>query len=222
MKRILDDGLAIRSLKSKRGYLLVCQGTGEKDFGKQKHFTQLNPLVFLPVYDHLRPEVRKAYELRYDINQNIRKPLFNGWTGGQVLLASTRMGDVAGWEKDWDSVLRADYFDPALVQNYETSGHHNMSFYVTTHGLLAQTMMDNVACSWWGKLTIGQCIPWSGTVRFGRLHSLLGVDASGRIENGKAHVELTAWKDCTLDVNGEKVTLKKGESKSLTVAVPAR
>lgn len=219
MTRILDDGLAIGTLKSKRGYLLACAGTGEEDFGKQKHFTQLNPLVFLPVHGSVRPEVRRAYEPRYEINQNINKPFFNGWTGGQIVLAGTRMGDAKGWARDWANLLKADYFDPELVQNYETSTSHGMSFYVTTHGLLAQTLMDNAVCSWWGRLDVGRCLPWQGPVRFGRIRSLLGVDVSGIIENGKANVTLTAWKDCTVDVGGEKVTLKMGEAKSLTLDV---
>jgi hypothetical protein len=41
--------LAFPLLKSKKGFYFSCFGTGEKDFGEQKHPVQLNDMAYLPV-----------------------------------------------------------------------------------------------------------------------------------------------------------------------------
>ncbi len=216
-RRILNDGLAIPTLISERGLLYSCAGAGPENFGKQKHFVQLNPLTFLPLYDQEPKEVATAFIHRYEINERSREPYFYGWTGGQILLAATRHGDPGEWIRDWNSITKGCYLAPDWIAAYETTGVKDSLFFVTTHGLLAQSLADNVACSWWGKLTIGQCIPWKEPVRFGNLRSPLGVTVSGEIHNGKSEVTLVAWKDCEFEINGRRVKLAKGDTKTITL-----
>lgn len=214
-RRILDDGLAIPKLMSERGLLYSCAGTGPESFGKQKHFVQLNPLTFLPLYDQEPKEVAAAFLQRYEINERSREPYFYGWTGGQILLAATRHGDPVEWTRDWNSITKGCYLAPDFIAAYETSGLQKSLFFVTTHGLLAQSLSDNVVCSWWGKITIGQCIPWDSPVRFGNLRSPLGVIVSGQIDKGNSDVELRAWKDCEFEINGRRIKLAKGDTKAI-------
>lgn len=39
-------------------------------------------------------------------------------------------------------MLKSDYIDPNYIQVYETSKAHNMSYYVTTNGLIVQSLIQ--------------------------------------------------------------------------------
>lgn len=209
--QILRDELAFASLKSERGFYYSCAGSGPDDFGKQKHPVQLNELAYLPTEERASPEALKVYDLRYEITRDAKTPYFYGWTLGEFLLAGSRAGDAEGWKKDWDNMLKSDYVDKDFIQIYETSKTFNMSFYNTTNGLIAQSLFNNLICDWYGRLEVGKCFPWSGKVTFKNLYSKLGVKIAGTIENGKAVIELEAWKDADFILHDDHISMKKGE-----------
>ena len=210
--RILQEGLAFAPLRGKDGFYYSCAGSGPDDFGKQKHPVQLNELAFLPTEEKVSPEALKAYDLRYEITQDAKKPYFYGWTLGEFLLASSRVGDAVGWQKDWNNMLKSDYVDKDFIQIYETSKTHNMTFYNTTNGLIAQSLLNNLMCDWYNRLEIGKCLLWTGRVSFKNLYSKLGVKITGSIQNNKAILQLEAWKDADFMLANERIVLKKGEA----------
>ncbi|HZL09757.1 MAG TPA: hypothetical protein VFC65_07150 [Prolixibacteraceae bacterium] len=97
--QILNDGLAFPELKSERGYYYTSKGSGEADYGRQKHPVQLNDLAFLPVNKVVTDASDIAYRLRYDITMDAKKPFFYGWTLGEFLLAGSRIGNAIEWQK---------------------------------------------------------------------------------------------------------------------------
>ncbi|MBC8039063.1 MAG: hypothetical protein H7Y06_00820 [Opitutaceae bacterium] len=215
---ILADGLAFDALLSPEGFYYASAGAGPNDFGRQKHPVQLNGLAYLPVESTpLAPE-RTAHALRYATTARARDPFFYGWTLGEFLLASTHLGDAEAWRKDFAQIAPSRYTDPDWVQLYETSGTTYQSFYVTTHGLVAQSLAHNVVSDYWGRLEIGACLDSADAapVRFGNVRSLLGVTVSGEISGAGARVTLHAWKTCDLTVNGTRVSLRAGETRELT------
>ncbi len=212
-QQILKDGLAFPTLVSPQGYYFTCEGQTLSQFGTQKHPPQLNALAFLPV-GKVNDVVKTSYNLRYELTDKASTPFFWGWTMGEFLLAGSRMGDVEGWKKDWDNVFKADYMDPDYIQIYESSKKWYGSFYITTHGLFAQTLIENIVSTWNDELAIGHCMPWE-KVRFGQIHTQLGVDVSGKIENNRADLVLKAWKDTEFRLNGKEYVLKKGQTQSV-------
>ena len=218
-QNILSDGLNFPGLLSPRGFYYTCAGTGEEDFGKQKHPVQLNDLAFLPLHTAPQEPSVAAYNLRYEITQNANRPFFHGWTLGEFLLAGSRVGDTLQWMKDWNNVRKSDYTDKDWIQIYETSGAHNMSFYNTTNGLFAQSLLNNLVTDWFGHLEIGRCNPWQGTCRLYRIYSMSGVMIDGTVDQEAADLKLTAWKDCSFDINGIPMQMNKGEIKRITLNI---
>lgn len=214
-KTALKEGLAFPLLKSKRGYYYANQGSGEEDFGKQKHPVQLNDLTFLPIHSEVSDPTTIAQKLRYEITEDSRKPHFSGWTLADFLLADSRMGDAAGWQKDWDNLRKSDYVDSDWIQVYESSRSYSHSFYFTSSGLIAQSLLNNLVSDWFGKLEIAKCNPWEGEILFKNINSLLGVKVSGKIKDRIADLFLEAWKDCEFDLHGEKIKMKKDEVKTI-------
>ncbi len=210
--QILKDGLAFPTLKSKRGYYFSSKGSGEEDFGGQKHPVQLNDLAFLPVGNEVSDASSIAYNLRYKITKDAQKPYFYGWSLGEFLLAGSRMGNAGEWKKDWGNMEKAKYVDPDWIQIYETSGKRRKTFYNITNGLVTQSLLNNLVCDWFGKLEIAKCNPWKEKVYLNNIYSQLGVKISGEIVKNSALLELTAWKDCEFEMHGEQIVLKKGES----------
>lgn len=218
-RRILDEGLAFGCLLSPRGFLYASAGAGEKDFGNQKHPVQLNGLAYLPVEPQPQSTDRVAYQLRYDTTARAKEPFFFGWTLGEFLLASSHLGDAAGWRKDWENLVPSRYTDPDLVQIYETSGATVQSFYITTHGLVAQSLLHNVISDYWGRLEIAPCRVYRGRIRFSRIRSQLGVLVSGEIQAGTARLDLEAWKDCRLRIQAIEWQLRRGEQRQIEIPV---
>ncbi|MGQ8335136.1 hypothetical protein ACUNWD_01190 [Sunxiuqinia sp. A32] len=209
--KMLNDGLAFPELKSERGYYYTSKGSGEADFGKQKHPVQLNDLAFLPVNEDVADASAIAYQLRYDITQDAKRPYFYGWTLGEFLLAGSRIGSVEGWQKDWENLRKADYVDPDWIQIYETSGVYRDAYYNITNGLVTQSLLNNLVCDWYGKLEIAKCNPWKGKIYLKNIYSKLGVKISGVIDGDSASLLLEAWKDCEFELRGERIRLKKNE-----------
>lgn len=210
--QLLQDGLAFAPLKSEQGFYYSCAGSGPDDFGHQKHPVQLNEFAYLPTEKQPSEEALKVYKLRYEITRDAKNPYFYGWTLGEFLLAGSRVGDAEGWRKDWSNMLKSDYVDKDFIQIYETSKTFHMSYYNTTNGLIAQTLFNNLICDWYGKLEVGKCFPWTGKVSFKNLYSNLGVKVAGTIENGKAELQLEAWKDADFMLGDERIVLKKGKN----------
>ena len=211
MAGILTDGLAFDSLLSDRGTWHTCRGAD--DFGIQKHPVQLDGLSYFPVEAAPLPTEAKAYALRHDITNRAREPYFFGWTLGQFLLSASNMKDSSGWLEDWSKMIPSGYTDPDWIQIRETSRNTGASFYVTTHAMIGQSLVRNYVNDYWGTLDIAACPVSEGTVRFGNIATRLGVTVSG--EAGKDGVKLTVVSpsDRELTVNGEKVSLKKGENR---------
>lgn len=211
--KILDDGLAFETLKSENGYYYTSGGSGDKDFGNQKHPVQLNELAYLPVNTAPSQPASIAYEQRYDLTINSKKSFFAGWTLGTFLLAGSRYGNSNEWLKDWDNLLKSNNIDSDWIQVYESSGAWKASFYSATNGLIAQSLLNNVISDYYGKLEVGKCFPWEGEVLVKNIYSILGVKINGRVTKGNAALNLTAWKDCKFQLNELEVSMRKGESK---------
>ena len=126
------------------------------------------------------------------------------------------MQDVEGWRKDWSMFIPAKYTDPEFIQFNESSGS-NVTYYVTTHGLIAQSILETTVSTWWDQLDLGKCIPWNGTVRFGNIRTLLGITVSGEIKDGSGQATLHAWKDTSFRYQGKEITLKKGQKMTVKI-----
>ena len=216
MQTILSDGLAYKTLLAENGMYFNHAGLTLTAFSKQKHPDQLFPLIHTPLGGTLDVPHKRAHELRYDITFEAKKPRFLGHTLGEFILASARMHNREAWAKDWSMILPAKYCDPDLIQFYESTGN-TLAFYVTTHGLFAQAILETTVSTWWNRLDLGTCIPWKGTVRFGNIRTLAGVTVTGEIINGTGHATLQAWKDVSLNYKGQTIVLKKGQKKTVPV-----
>lgn len=210
--KILKEGLAFPVLKSGKGYYYACQGSGEKDFGMQKHPVQLNELAYLPTELIPSEAAVAAHDHRYEITENASEPFFWGWTLGEFMLSDSRLGDVEGWKKDWGNMVKSENVDPDLIQVYEGSRTWDISYYATTNGLFQQSMINNLVCDWYGKLEIAKCYPWEGVTYLKDIYSILGVKVSGSMSPHRADLTLEAWKDASFLLGDEAVRLKKGES----------
>lgn len=112
-------------------------------FGRMKHPVPLMPLTFLPKpTDELNAAERTAYERRYDLCERAHEHFFNGWTLFDYLLAEARMGDVDAFRKDFDEIRVSDNADTELTAIYETCRTHACAYYITSHGLLAQAIIE--------------------------------------------------------------------------------
>jgi len=213
---ILKDGLAFPSLISDEGFYF--SNHEAKDKGNQKHPVQLNELVFLRVGNQVSSPALIAYQKRYSITRNANKPVFYGWTLGAFLLAGSRVGDINGWQKDWDNLIRSKYIDTGRIQVYESSGGYTDSFYSTTNALIAQSLASNLVDDWFNKLEIAKCNPWKGDIYINKMYSLLGVYVGGKINGTNADLNLTAWKDCRFELCGQHLRMKKGQTKQVKIS----
>lgn len=214
MQKILRDGIAYPALLAKQGMYYSNAGSGARDFGRQKHPDQLAPLVHLPVSSRPSEPLALSYRKRYEITADASQPRFAGQTLGEFILASARMRDVDGWRKDWSMVQPARYTDPDWIQFVESSGS-NLTYYVTTHGMFGQAILEAVVSTWWGPLDIGACIPWSGQVRFGNIRTPLGVTVSGSLRDGRGEARLRAWRPATFDCRGQTIRMDAGQVKNI-------
>lgn len=112
-------------------------------FGRMKHPVPLMPLTFLPKsVDELNAAELIAYRRRYDLCERAHEHFFNGWTLFDYLLAEARMGDVDAFRKDFAEIRVSDNADPELTAIYETCRTHACAYYITSHGLLAQAVIE--------------------------------------------------------------------------------
>lgn len=218
--REILENMAFPVLLSPQGLYYSCNCEGDANFGDQKHPVQLNPLTFLPVDTLLSDPSRIAYEKRYEITANAKEPLFHGWTLGTFLLAGSRCGNPEEWIKDWENLRISDNVDAEWIQIYESSSNYDMPFYISTNGLIAQSLLNNLISDWYGKLEIAKCNPWQGDIHLKNIYSKLGIVIDGVINGSSARLYLKAWKDAEFECNGEIIRLKKGEVLEKIIAAP--
>ena len=217
-RKILKDGLAFPVLESGTGIYLTNGASKSSDIGKQKHPVQLNSIAYLPVDPEPGKQALTAYKRRYELTQDANKPHFYGWTLGEFLLSGSRLGDLDGWKKDWNNIIKADYADPEWIQLYETSGDYDASFYTTTHALIAQSIISNLVDDWFNKITISRCNPWKGIIYLNKIFSIVGIYVGGEINGTSANLHLYAWKDCSFDFCGKHLEFKKGQVMQAAIA----
>ena len=115
----------------------------EFKFGRMKHPVPLMPLTFLPKpTGELNAAELTAYRRRYDLCERAHEHFFSGWTLFDYLLAEARMGDVDAFRKDFDEIRISDNADPELTAIYETCRTHACAYYITSHGLYAQAVIE--------------------------------------------------------------------------------
>ena len=219
--QILNDGIAFPALLDPMGNYYYAYLGGEGTWGRQKHPAQLNELLYTPCYNAPTHQAAYVYKHRNEMTVDANKPFYWGWTLGSFLLAGSRLGLVDEWSKDWDNMAKSDYVDKEWIQSFETSTHWTMAYYNINNGLIAQSLLNNLVCDWYGRLEIGKCNPWQGKQYIKDITSQLGVIVNGTVEGQTYDVTLTAWKDCDFTIYDEhQVNLKKGESRNFTGTIP--
>ena len=144
-REILKAGIAFERLYNPEfgGYQTYECPPEEFRFGRMKHPVPLMPLTFLPKpKGELNAAELTAYRRRYDLCERAHEHFFSGWTLFDYLLAEARMGDVDAFRKDFDEIRISDNADPELTAIYETCRTHACAYYITSHGLLAQAVIE--------------------------------------------------------------------------------
>lgn len=214
-RQILEDGLAFDSLLSERGTWHTCRGAD--DFGKQKHPIQLEGIACFPTEPAPLPAEKEAYKLRHEITEGAKRPFFWGWTLAQLLTAGTNMKDYDGWAYDWSLFRPSNYMDENGIQFYESSSMFLSPFYMSTHGMVMQSLIRNCVNDFWGRVEIGSCLPENISVSFENIRTRLGVSLSGQIGNGRFTGTVTAFRDCQVIIGNETFAMKQGESRTLAL-----
>lgn len=213
--QILTDGIAFPALLDPTGSYYYAYLGGSGTYGKQKHPAQLNELLYDPCYEQPTDPAVFVYKHRNDMTVDAKKPFYWGWTLGAFLLAGSRLGLVDEWKADWANMSKSDYVDQEWIQSFETSTHWNMAFYNINNGLIVQSLLNNLVCDWFGRLEIAKCNPWTGTQYIRNIISQLGVTVNGTVNGKDYDVTLTAWKDCSFQLDNQAITLQKGQSRQV-------
>ena len=159
-RKYLDAGLSFdRLIDREHGIYRTAEILSAANYGSEKHPVQLNPLTFLPA----APDEYElnAYKQRFDICGAAQKGVYNGWTLAAFWLASSHLGDAAALENELNLADAPDYRDPEMLQFYETSGHPERSYYVTTHGFYLQAVQDAFVCDLFGETKLESAVPES-------------------------------------------------------------
>ena len=144
-REILASGIAFERLYNPEfgAYQTYECPPDEFRFGRMKHPVPLMPLTFLPKpKGELNAAELIAYRRRYDLCERAHEHFFSGWTLFDYLLAEARMGDVDAFRKDFAEIRVSDNADPELTAIYETCRTHACAYYITSHGLLAQAVIE--------------------------------------------------------------------------------
>ena len=167
--------------------------------GKQKHPVQLNPIAYLPMpdlTDENSPAV-KAWQNRYELVDDAKKPLTLGWTIGEFALASCRMRDAEAVEKDLSAIQLCRGADPRWIQFYESSfwegWHLNKSYYFPMMALYLQMYTDALVQDWRGYVDLFPCLlkGWADSeFSFQGITVLGGASVDGEWKKGKFRVTL--------------------------------
>lgn len=216
-KQILEDGLAFPTLLAESGILSTCRN-GD-NLGKQKHPIQLEGIACFPTEAEPLPEEISAYRMRHDITWGAKLPRFAGWTLAQFLVADSNMKSYQDWIYDWNLIRPSNNIDAEWKQFYESSSSFSAPFYLSTHGMVMQSLIRNCVNDYWNRLDIGTCLPKGAFVRFENIHTRLGVSVTGVIENSRFSGHITALCDCEIWVGKDMLTLKQGETRLLEMKI---
>ena len=156
-------GFTRDTLLRPEGYYRTYEGD-DRPPGRQKHPVQLNPIAYLPMPD-LAGEgspTETAWLQRYDLTERARRPHTAGWTLGEFILASVRMGAPAEALKDLRAIQPCRGADARWVQFYESSfiegWHLHAAYYFTMSGLYLQAFTETVVQDWRGYLDLFACL----------------------------------------------------------------
>lgn len=146
----------------------------ENNFGNAKHPVPLNPLVFLPA-PSLNEYEENAYRTRYDICSATKQHIYHGWTLAMFWLASSHHGNADALAQELRMADDDNYRDPERLEFYETSGATTSMYYVTTHGIYLQAILDAFVSDFTGHDVIESAVPasWAGS-EYVNLHTAHG------------------------------------------------
>ena len=195
----------------------------DRPTGQQKHPVQLNPIAYLPMPDLTgeNSPVEKAWQNRYELTAEAKKPITLGWTFGEFALASVRMRDPHAFAKDLSTLQLCRGADPRWIQMYESSfwtGWHLMkSYYLPMMGLWLQSYTDMLVQDWRRTIDLFACLmpEWKDKdIAFHGIHTKGGVEVDGRWSAGKFTITLTpaggkearvmVSQESTISVSGQK------------------
>lgn len=152
---VLQAGLERERLLKTEGYYATYEGD-VRPANSQKHPVQLNAITFCPMED-LVPEngpAQIAWQNRYDLTTQAKKPVSHGWTYGAFALASSRLGAEEAFAKDLSAIQYYSGADPRWIQFYEFTFWErytiDLSYYFPTQGLYQQAFTDAVVQDWRG------------------------------------------------------------------------
>ena len=184
---LINYGYECEALMSEHGWYRTYQGDNRPP-GSQKHPVQLNPIAFLPMPNLVTPDspVMTAWEHRYELTKQAKKPLTLGWTFGEFALASCRLGQPQALRHDLGAIQPCHGADPRWIQFYESSfwpgWHMNKSYYLPMTGLYLQTFTDALVQDWRGEVDLFACIlpEWEEKeLTFYGIRTLKGITVSG-------------------------------------------
>ncbi len=231
-KLIQSAGLERSTLLKPTGYYTTYEGDN-RPINSQKHPVQLNAITFCPMGDlgTSDPSV-KAWENRYDLTTQARKPVSHGWTFAAFALASSRLGKPEGLASDMTAAQYCAQADPRWIQFYEFTFWERfttkLSYYFPTHGLYQQAFTDALVQDWEGYVNIFGCLldNWKNDqLSFKGITTLNGVSVDAIWNKGKYRIELhpnqstfvevkVSAGEGSIKVSGDKnavTTLQKGE-----------
>ncbi|NJM93451.1 MAG: hypothetical protein HC842_01235 [Cytophagales bacterium] len=195
---VLQAGLERRALLTEHGYYATYEGD-ERPKNSQKHPVQLNAITFCPMPERLNRPLITAWQKRYDLTSEARKPISHGWTYAAFALASSRMGSPEALASDLSAAQYCAHADPRWIQFYEFTFWQrwtlSTAYYFPTHGLYQQAITDALVQDWRDTVDVFACLlpTWEqAEFSFHGLHTLNGVAVSGQWYHGKYRLVLTA------------------------------
>lgn len=194
-RKVIDAGLERSALLKSEGFYATYEGDIRPP-NSQKHPVQLNAITFVPMSDlgTDKPSVM-AWQNRYNLTAEAKKPVSHGWTFAAFSLASSRLGNPGGLASDLSAAQYCAHADPRWIQFYEFTFWErytlNTAYYFPTHGLYQQALTDALVQDWQGYVELFACMmeEWkTQKISFKGLYSLGGVSVDGHWDNGKFSV----------------------------------
>lgn len=219
---IQKAGLERNTLLNEHGFYVTYEGDNRPP-NSQKHPVQLNAITFCPMPDlgNAAPS-KTAWEMRYDLTSQARKPISHGWTFAAFALSSSRLGQPDGLESDLSAAQFCAHADPRWIQFYEFTFWErytlHTAYYFPTQGLYQQALTDALVQDWQGFTDLFACVlkKWHDKrFAFKGIYTLNGVSVDGVWDNGKFRVTLhpngaekleirVSAGQSTVNVNGNK------------------
>ncbi len=207
-------GMNRANIKRENGIYTTYEGDN-RPMGKQKHPVQLNPIAYLPMPYMVTKQsaTQKAYENRYLLTGDAKKPLTYGWSLGEFFLASCRMKSPENALKDLNNIQPCHGADPMWIQFYESSfwerWHVSKSYYFPMMGLYQQGITDMLVQDWQGYVDVLGCIHsdwYKKSFAFNDITTLGGAQISGDWKNNKFKIVIKPGKSAYIDL---QVSLEK-------------